>query len=59
MSVLDHRPTPTIWECWLAALWDVLQTDDEACARLIRCAGGHQGSVELLEGDASTADALA
>lgn len=59
MSVLDLRHAPSTWQCWLAALWDVLQTDDEACDRLIRCAGGHQGAVHLLEGDATTADALA
>lgn len=44
---------------WLQALWDVLQADDEACLRLIRTAGGHEEAVELVDGLASTADALA
>ncbi len=47
------------WERWLSALWDILQTDEQACLGLIHSAGGRAGEVHLVEGDATTADALA
>ena len=48
------------WESWFSVVWDVLQTDDEACLGLIRSAGGRGGArVVLVEGDANAADALA
>jgi hypothetical protein len=48
------------WENWVQTLWDVLQTDDEACLGLIGAAGGRiSGMVALVEGDTSSADALA
>ncbi|MEQ1501158.1 MAG: hypothetical protein ABMB14_02960 [Myxococcota bacterium] len=48
------------WESWFQTVWDVLQTDDEACLGLLRSAGARTGAVvALVDGDASTADALA
>lgn len=48
------------WESWFQIVWDVLQTDDEACWGLIVSAGGKMGSmVALIDGDTSAADALA
>ena len=48
------------WESWFQTVWDVLETDDEACWRLIRSAGGRDEAViALVEGDASPPDALA
>lgn len=48
------------WESWFQTVWDVLQTDDEACLGLIRAAGGRISEmVALVDGDASSADALA
>jgi hypothetical protein len=48
------------WESWVQIVWDVLQTDDEACWRLIRSAGGKVGAmVALIEGDTSVQEALA
>jgi hypothetical protein len=48
------------WESWFSVVWDVLQTDDEACLGLIRSAGGRgAAAVALVEGDANAADALA
>jgi hypothetical protein len=48
------------WDGWFQTLWDVLQSDDEACAGLLRSAGGQMGgTVALVEGDASPDDALA
>ena len=44
----------------LESVWDVLQTDDEACGGLIRSAGGKMGArVALIDGDTSPPDALA
>jgi hypothetical protein len=48
------------WESWFQTVWDVLQSDDEACWRLIRSVGGRAGAmVALVEGDTSPIDALA
>jgi hypothetical protein len=48
------------WESWFSVVWDVLQTDDEACLGLIRSAGGRgAAAIALVEGDANAADALA
>jgi hypothetical protein len=48
------------WENWVQTVWDVLQTDDEACWGLIRSAGGKMSAmVALIDGDASPPDALA
>jgi hypothetical protein len=48
------------WENWVQTLWDVLQTDDEACLGLIGAAGGRISSmVALVEGDTTLVDALA
>lgn len=48
------------WESWFQTVWDVLQTDDEACFGLLVSAGGKMSAtVPLIEGDANTAEALA
>ena len=48
------------WESWFSMVFDVLQTDDEACLGLIRSAGGRaSAAIALVEGDANAADALA
>ena len=54
------------WDSWFSVVWDVLQTDDEACLGLIRSAGGRLSdlacegaAVRLVDGDANPADALA
>lgn len=48
------------WESWVQVVWDVLQSDDEACWGLIRSAGGQaSATIALAEGDASAPDALA
>lgn len=48
------------WESWFQTVWDVLQSDDEACWGLIRSVGGRAGSmIALVEGDATPLDALA
>lgn len=48
------------WDSWYSVVWDVLQTDDEACLALIRSAGGRlAAAVSLVDGDANAADALA
>jgi hypothetical protein len=47
------------WESWVQTVWDVLQSDDEACLGLIRSAGGRGASVALIDGNATAADALA
>lgn len=44
---------------WFQVLWDVLQTDDQACLGLIRSAGGRDEDVELVDGVVSAGDALA
>lgn len=47
-------------DSWFQTVFDVLQTDDEACWGLIRAVGGRAGAVvALAEGDASPMDALA
>jgi hypothetical protein len=48
------------WDGWFQTVWDVLQSDDEACWGLIRSVGGRAGAViALVEGDTSPSDALA
>jgi len=48
------------WESWFQTVWDVLQSDDEACWGLIRSVGGRAGAmIALTEGDATPLDALA
>jgi hypothetical protein len=44
---------------WFQVLWEVLQTDDQACLGLIRSAGGRDEVIELVDGATSTEDALA
>ena len=47
-------------DSWFQTVFDVLQTDDEACWGLIRAVGGRaSGVVALVAGDASPMDALA
>lgn len=48
------------WESWVQVVWDVLQSDDEACWGLIRSVGGRAGAtIALVDGDATAPDALA
>lgn len=48
------------WENWVQTVWNVLQTDDEACLNLIMAAGGRlTGMITLVDGDTSFAEALA
>ena len=48
------------WEPWFQTVFDVLQSDDEACWGLIRSVGGRASAmVALVEGDTSPTDALA
>lgn len=44
---------------WFQLLWDVLQTDEDACLALLRSSGGREGPVELVEGTTSAREALA
>ena len=58
--VRDRRSAVFDWENWVQTVWDVLQTDDEACWGLIRAAGGKMSAmVALIDGDTSLLDALA
>ncbi|MEQ1567053.1 MAG: hypothetical protein ABMA64_15550 [Myxococcota bacterium] len=48
------------WAVWFQTVFDVLQSDDEACWSLIRAVGGSASAViALVDGDTSPTDALA
>lgn len=44
---------------WFRTLFELLDVGEELCLGLIRTYGGRGGTVELIEGEASSLDALA